>query len=414
VSNLLDLADRLWKGEVSTEDAHPFTPTLEIAEVADGVAFVSSFANLAAIRHDGGLCLIDTGSWLLAGQQFDRVRSFDASPVSHAIFTHGHIDHVFGLGPFEDEAARKQQPGPRVIAHRAVPRRFDRYRRTGGYNGCINGRQFGIPMRWPKEYRYPDEVYDDHLVVDLGSERLELFHARGETDDHTWAYLPSRRALFTGDFFIWACPNAGNPQKVQRYPDEWAAALRRMMLFRPAVLCPGHGPPILGEARVQRALGETAELLESLCDQTLALMNQGAPLDQILHSVRPPPHLLERPYLRPVYDDPSFVVRAIWRLHGGWYDGNPAHLKPAPDEALAREIAHLAGGASRLADRALQLAASGDLPLAAHLVEHAHLAAPHDPAIRRARASIYEQRASAEPSLMARNIYREAAERSRE
>ena len=64
-------------------------------------------------------------------------------------------------------------------------------------------------------------------------------------------------------------------------------------------------------------------------------MNEGARLDEIIHTVRAPAHLLERPYLRPIYDEPEFVVRNVWRLYGGWYDGNPAHLKPAPDAALA-------------------------------------------------------------------------------
>ncbi len=36
------------------------------------------------------------------------------------------------------------------------------------------------------------------------------------------------QVLCTGDLFIWATPNCGNPQKVQRYPVQWAAALRAM------------------------------------------------------------------------------------------------------------------------------------------------------------------------------------------
>ena len=36
------------------------------------------------------------------------------------------------------------------------------------------------------------------------------------------------RAVFVGDLLTWVFPNAGNPQKVQRYPREWAAALREM------------------------------------------------------------------------------------------------------------------------------------------------------------------------------------------
>src|SRR5207237_6312636 len=99
------------------------------------------------------------------------------------------------------------------------------------------------------------------------------------------------------------------------------------------------GLPVVVPDRLARALSETAELLESLHDQTVALMNEGARLDEIVHAVRAPAHLLERPYLRPVYDEPEFVVRNVWRLYGGWYDGNPANLKPAPEAGLAAELA---------------------------------------------------------------------------
>jgi alkyl sulfatase BDS1-like metallo-beta-lactamase superfamily hydrolase len=299
----------------------------------------------------------------------------------------------------------------RVVAHEAVAERFDRYRLTAGLNASINARQFRLPgFRWPTEYHYPDVTYRDTLPLDVGGVRLELHHGRGETDDHTWVWLPERRVLCTGDLFIWATPNAGNPQKVQRYPRDWAIALRAMAALDADLLCPGHGYPIRGAARVRQALTETAELLESLHDQTLALMNAGATLDEILHTVRAPAHLLERPYLRPVYDEPEFVVRNVWRLYGGWYDGNPAHLKPAPAAALAAELAALAGGAGRLADRAAALAEADELRLACHLAELAVQAAPGDAAVRAVRAAVYGRRAERERSLMARAIYRAVAE----
>src|SRR5204862_4593731 len=147
-----------------------------------------------------------------------------------------------------------------------------------------------------------------------------------------------------------------------------------------------HGLPIIGSERVGRALLDSAELLEALLDQTLALMNEGARLDEIVQTVRAPAHLLERPYLRPIYDEPEFVVRGIWRYYGGWWDGNPAHLKPAPEAALAREVAQLAGGATRLAQRATELAAAGELRLAGHLAEPAALATPDDAGLHRTRA----------------------------
>ena len=71
-------------------------------------------------------------------------------------------------------------------------------------------------------------------------------------------------------------------------------------------------------------------------------------MDDILHSVKVSGEVLEKPWMAPVYDEPEFVVQNIWRLYGGWYDGNPARLKPASDRAVAVEVARLAGGQALL------------------------------------------------------------------
>src|SRR5205085_12694370 len=89
---------------------------------------------------------------------------------------------------------------------------------------------------------------------DLGDLTFELRHARGETDDATWTWIPERKIVAPGDLFIWAAPNAGNPQKVQRYCGEWAVALREMSALGAEVMLPGHGMPIFGVDRVRKAL----------------------------------------------------------------------------------------------------------------------------------------------------------------
>jgi alkyl sulfatase BDS1-like metallo-beta-lactamase superfamily hydrolase len=248
----------------------------------------------------------------------------------------------------------------------------------------------------------------------VGGVAFECHHARGETDDHTWVWVPERKVLCTGDLIIWCTPNAGNPQKVQRYARDWAVALRAMAELGAEVLLPGHGLPVAGADDVRAVLVDSAELLESLHDQTVALMNEGARLSDVLHTVRAPAHLLEKPYLRPIYDEPEFIVRNIWRLYGGWYDGNPATLKPAPDAVLATEVAALAGGAGALAARALEVADGGDLRLAGQLVEMAALAAPDDAAVHDARAEVFRRRVAAEPSLMAKGVFSWAVAESEE
>jgi alkyl sulfatase BDS1-like metallo-beta-lactamase superfamily hydrolase len=268
-------------------------------------------------------------------------------------------------------------------------------------------------MQWPTAYTYPDIVYEKAMTLTIGGLRFELNHARGETDDHTWVWAPDRGVLCTGDLIIWAVPNAGNPQKVQRYCIEWAVALRKMAGLNAEVLCPGHGVPVFGADRVRQVLVETAELLESLHEQTVALMNQGATLDAVLHTVKAPAHLEKKPFLQPVYDEPQYIVRNIWRLYGGWYDGNPAHLKPAPEAQQAAEIALLAGGVPAIVERARALLNAGDLRLACHVIEWAHAAAPEDRAVHELRAEIYGRRADEEPALMTMNVFRATERESR-
>jgi alkyl sulfatase BDS1-like metallo-beta-lactamase superfamily hydrolase len=415
MSDMLELADRLWTGEADLAEHHPVGFLGELTEVGEGMAFLPSFANVTAVETAEGLVLFDSGSFALAQHAHEQVRGWRPDTCVHTVvFTHGHVDHVFGLPLWEAEAVDRGWVPPIVVAHENMPARFDRYRLTAGYNTAINRRQFGVDeLEWPLDYRYPDRTYRDELELEIGGERFELHHAKGETDDYTWTWIPGRRTICCGDLFIWAVPNAGNPQKVQRYPREWVQALRAMAELDAELLLPGHGLPVVGAERVRAALEDSAALLESLVEQTLALMNEGAALDQILQAVRAPANLLEKPYLRPIYDEPEFIVRNLWRQFGGWYDGNPAHLKPAPDAALANELAELAGGPERLAGRALELAEAGELRLAGHLAELAALAAPDDGTAQRARAEVNERRAGDASSTMARGVFNAAARESR-
>lgn len=412
---LREWADALWTGTARTDHSSIVGSMLGagvgLDEVAPGVAFVPNFGNVTVVEgDDGGLTLIDTGSFLTAPLVHRQVRAWRTAPLLAAVYTHGHVDHAMGMGPFDEEARTGGHPRPRVYAHEAVAARFDRYKLTAGWNQAINTRQFRVPgLRWPTEYRYPDITYRDRWQLEVGGARLDLRHGLGETDDHTWVWLPAQKVLCTGDLFIWAAPNCGNPQKVQRFVREWADALDVMHTLGAEVLLPGHGPPIFGADRVALALSETSQLLRTIHDQTVAAMNEGLRLDDVVASVVIPQELLQRPYLRPVYDDPAFIIRNVWRRYGGWWDGNPAHLLPPRERALATEVAALSGGSFALAQRAQRIAVD-DLPLACQLAEWAYAAAPTDEAVRRIRADLYRQRSDAETSLMARSIFSAAAE----
>jgi alkyl sulfatase BDS1-like metallo-beta-lactamase superfamily hydrolase len=425
MADLLELSRAVIDGERAAASVGPLNRiNHELSEIGEGVAIVEAFSHAILFRTDDGLVVFDTSNEHGGARVVDAIRGWSDDAFSTLVFTHGHIDHVGGAGAFLADAAAAGKPRPRVVAHENVPRRFERYRLTDGYNRVINERQFGQFRRrgydlagarrfLPEATPEPDMVYRDRLALSVGGMAIELHHAKGETDDHSWAWIPAHRAICAGDFFIWSFPNAGNPQKAQRYPREWAAALREMAGMGAELFLPAHGLPIAGAERIARVLGEVAGALETLVFDTLRLMNEGARLNDIVHAVRVDPGLLEKPWLAPLYDEPEFVVRNIWRLYGGWYDGNPANLKPARDRALGEAVAALAGGPAALAARA-EVVAATDLRVACHLVELAADAAPDDPAVHAIRARLYQARREGETSLMAKGIFGSAANQSRE
>jgi alkyl sulfatase BDS1-like metallo-beta-lactamase superfamily hydrolase len=430
VGNLLDLSSRIIDSGVADEPVNRVTE--ELSELDDDLAVVESFSHCVVLRTDDGLVAFDASGAKSGRAVVEAITAWTTDPVSHLVYTHGHVDHVGGSRAF---AAKWGDPT--VVGHTNVAERFDRYERTNDWNIQINARQFGGIRqdlglgldpgldpgsteeemgRWrhflPAGTLRPTLVVDDHRTIEVGGHPIELHHARGETDDHIWAWLPERRTIMAGDFLIWNFPNAGNPQKVQRFPIEWAAALRAMAAMGPELIVPAHGLPISGRERIAGVLDTIATTLETLVDQVLEMMNGGATLDEIVHTVRVPDDVLAKPYLRPLYDEPEFVVRGVWRQFGGWWDGAASRLKPAPDAAVGAAVAELAGGTTPLLDRARAAVEAGDLRLACHLADFAGWAAHDDPEVHAARAEIYWKRRAAERSLMSKGIFAAAARES--
>lgn len=398
----------------------------QLSELRPDIAVVEAFSHSIVFKTDDGLVAFDTSNPTGGSKVVSEIRRWTADRFNTVVYTHGHVDHVGGCAAFvEDVRARGDAPLC-VCGHENVAKRFDRYNFTNGYNQIINERQFGqfrkrgygiaegavqssfLPSDTPK----PDRTYEDHLELNVGGLKMELSHAKGETDDHSWAWIPKHKAICAGDFFIWNFPNAGNPQKVQRFPLEWAEAMRAMASKGAELFLPAHGLPIEGAARIKLVLTDVAEALEKLVRETVAMMNEGARLNDIIHSVSISKEVLSKPYLKPTYDEPEFVVRNIWRLYGGWYDGNPANLKPARDSVLAKEVAALAGGVGKLAERALSLV-SQDVRLACHLAEMAVLAEPENKHAHATRAEVFQARRNGETSLMAKGIFGYAANESK-
>lgn len=386
-----------------------------VSEVAPGVIYFPYFGNVTAFLTADGILVVDTSLATNGAGIVRELRRRTDLPVRTIVYTHGHIDHVTGADAFLADAAARRDARPTVVGHKLVAPRLQRYERMAGWINRINSIQFGMPVDAdapppPRPaFAYPAVTYDDRTTITVGRESFELTHGLGETDDHTWLYAPDRNVVCSGDFFIWTCPNVGNPWKVQRYAEGWADGLEAIAAERPTVLIPGHGPVISGDAAVQAACLDTARYLRSIAGQVVDRMNRGQWIEQILGEVEPPADLVDKPYLQPIYGHPKFIIHAVWRQYGGWYDGDPADFFPAPSADQAAEVVRLAGADALLA-RARDLQSAGDLPLACHLVDFVLKADPAGVEALSLQRDLFRARSLLEANLMPRNTFKGAAD----
>ncbi|MDA9595455.1 MBL fold metallo-hydrolase [SAR86 cluster bacterium] len=289
MKDLLELAELAWHGELDLQfEHHPVHMFYNgSTELKENLLGIKGIAGHYTIDTGDGLVMIDAGSQLDVDTSYEEIRKWRPdTPVKAAIFTHHHVDHIFAVKHFDIENTKKGIAPPVVYGHELMPDHFDRYVKTKDWNTAINRRQFAIDVEhfaWPDEYRYPDITYKKNISFECGDLTFNLYHARGETDDHTWIHIPERKIIAPGDLFIWAVPNGGNPQKVQRYISDWADALDEMLKLDCEIFIPGHGFPIFGKDRIKKALETTSSFLRTIEDQTLILMNQGKSLNQVLH-----------------------------------------------------------------------------------------------------------------------------------
>jgi glyoxylase-like metal-dependent hydrolase (beta-lactamase superfamily II) len=395
-----DLFDRYFTGEHKAVEAAPRTWFI-----------TADYVNLAAYETDAGLLLVDTGTAESAETVHSLIRKQTDAPLHTVVFTHGHLDHAFGLKPWIDAGER-----PRIVAHENVARRFRTYMKTAPLNSHINSVQFGIDedISWPHnvdEFAWPDTVYQDRLTLILGGERFELYHAKGETDDATWVWAADRNIVSGGDLLAGILPNCGNPQKVQRYPEEWADALEAIASVGADLLLPGHGKLVRGADVIRERCLVTAAALRAIVEQVLAGLNAGKIHEEILATIEIPAELAKNWYIDPLYDRPEFIARNVIRKYGGWWNGYSAELMAAPMPQCAAEIVKLAGGVEPLISRARELKDS-DPAMACHLAEWVALGAPESRAAHECAIEVFEARAEDEIALMARGIYNHAVRRS--
>lgn len=367
----------------------------------EGVYYASTLiSGMVWFETGEGVVVIDTLINIPAAQ---KVLSKIHGKIKYIIYTHGHADHVGGAKVFIAD-------NPEIIASKFLPERFDRYKLLEPYRNLIATMQFNIPSSFfgegVRNYIYPTKIFLGDYTFKLGKYTFELHTGRGETDDAVWVYIPELNTVVIGDFIMGPrFPNIGNPWKPTRFALEWAKELERIRALEPEnIFCSGGGHLFKGEQATQ-ALNDNIEVIRSLHDQVVKLINEGVHITEMIHRVKVTENLKNSPFLKQAYSRPEFFVYNVYRWYHGYYDHNPAHLIPRPEKEVMREIYALIGNNRKIFSRVNELFEREEFQLALHVLDILIQVEPENIGAIQLRIKLVGEIARNDTCVMSKNAY---------
>ena len=357
------------------------------------------WVNVVVFETDAGLVLVDSGYAPAGPVLLETLRRLSDKPVHTIIFTHHHVDH--GLGAW---ALLQAGEKPEIIAEERFITETERDLALQPFFGRMNGQvDADHPRSWADLVK-PTRTFRERLEITVGGEQFSLRHARAESEDQIYVWVPGRKTVVVADYYQVFLPNAGNGRRRQRQPDEWAAALRDMAALGAETMLPMHGPAVHGQAEIGDRLLAHAAMFDAIILQVKIGLNQRLRKDEIVDGIRLPPALAQRADLMESYVSAKDIAKMVLRQYTGWWDNVPSHWNPAPLAEEARALARLAGGASVLAREALRVLPEAPA-LAGNLADWAFYAEPTNAEVLRAGLQVYMARLRAAPPLMEATVY---------
>src|SRR6516165_8640143 len=214
----------------------------DVKEVAKGVYFRYSSISATDDKIPFGGCnniwvvfedyvvVIDANFPKEAGDVIAAVKKTTDKPIRYVFDTHHHGDHAYGNAVFAKEGAG-------IIAQRNCAR-WLRLSGAKEFEEAGKGPTGRKDVRESK-LKVPNVVFDDKLVLDDGTQRVEfLFLGHAHTSGDAFAYLPKYKLLCTGD----ACVNGAFNYMGHSDSASWIRVLERAQQLDVKWVLPSHGP----------------------------------------------------------------------------------------------------------------------------------------------------------------------------
>jgi alkyl sulfatase BDS1-like metallo-beta-lactamase superfamily hydrolase len=340
--------------------------------------------NVVVFETDAGLVLVDAGMSAAGPAIRELIGSVTDAPIHTIIYTHCHVDHAYGTWALMED-------NPYIVAQADLPACFDRYIELPGSLAKYMGQPVSSLPASQDDLIYPTQTFRGEMTLTVGGEDFVLRARPGETEDQLYVWVPGRQALATADYYQGFLPNTGNGKRVQRYPEEWAGALREMAAENAVLLLPAHGEALTDPVLIQENLTVLAGALEWVIDRTKEELNKGTRQDLVYRSLNVPDHLLMHPTLNQQYVSWEDISKMVMRRYVGWWDDIPSHWTASSFDAQSAVVTDLAGGVAALDLRARALM-DQDIVMASHIADWAWFGNPGDPVAQRLLIDVYAHR----------------------
>lgn len=368
------LANLVRSGDNQTE-AEAITPFIFMAH---------DVSNAYLVTTSDGDVVINTGMPEGAERSHKLFAPHRTGPLRYIILTQSHADH-FGGVPLFREPGTKIVGGPHfneMLADMMGLQSFFGQRTYKLWGSTLKRDNSPKPIPMPEEVA-PDILVDRRLTLEVGNRKFELISApEGETIDNIAVWMPEEKIVFTGNTFgpVWlSMPflntlRGDKPRLVRNYLN----SLEMIRDLDAEIVITGHGEPIRGQQRIRDDLDRMHAAVSHVRDYTLDGMKAGKTVHQLMHEFVWPDNL----QIGEFHGKASWAVKSIWREYAGWlhYEDGTTELYGVPRSSVHADIAELAGGAARLAERAQQKLDAGQPLEALHLTDIALGAEPDEPA----------------------------------
>ncbi len=353
---------------------------VELVEINEFISMARGIGNVYLIRTPAGNVVYDTGVAWQAEAQRDLLLATSEAETTHVIVSHAHADHNGGLDAWRAEI----EGGAELVAHERYAYTNKIYGDTDEYlwrvrTGTLYPAHSAHQVESFRRYVPTRTVdVDQDLRFEVGGIRFQLIAAENsaEGEDALLLYLPDFEIVFTGDFYGCLYPMVPNLYTVRgeklRDPIGYVNALDRLIALEPRLMLPAHFDPIEGKAYLHKSLEVMRDGVQYVYDATVAGMNAGKSVYELMETVRLPPEL----EISQGHGKVAWNVRAIWELLAGWfYYEDVADLYPVPVKAIYPDLVELIGGADRVVRRAREHHAAGRSLEALRLLDVAKAAA---------------------------------------